>query len=206
LQKRFNPAFQGGRAMNYKCAKEQFLNNVKNHKIKTIRDDGLYRHIRMTNGSSNYRYDLITWPGYLCVTGDCGSYLFARIEDMFEFFRNQEINPYCWAEKVLAESTCSNGVAEFSVKKFEENVIKYAVGEVEDGIEKIKIMEEIQPLLECANEWECAEAMRNFGSDIVDFTDFWECDCKEYTNQYIWCLYAIVYAIQKYDEFKEDAQ
>lgn len=31
------------------------------------------------------------------------------------------------------------------------------------------------------------------------FLDFWESDCTSYTYRYLWCCYAIVWAIQQYD-------
>lgn len=188
------------------CTREQFLNDIKDHKLKIIQDDGLYRHLRMTSGSSFYRYDIITWPGHLCITGDCGSYLFSRIEDMFNFFRdeNQQINPRYWGEKVLSESVFGEGVEKFSVEKFTQNVIEWATEEIEDEDEKADMMEEIDELLNCEDEWECVEALRNFTSKKVDFTDFWEMRCEKYTPQYIWCLYGIVYAIKKYDETIHD--
>ncbi len=186
----------------YQCTKEQFLNNVKDHKINVIRDDGVYRHIKMSNGSFNAQYDVLTWPGHLCITGDYGSYLFARTEDMFGFFRTKSgsINPHYWAEKVLAESMFGDGIQEFSVDKFRERVIEAATYYIEDEDKKAEIMEEIDELLHCESEFECEEAMMNFDSDKVDFTDFWEHDCKDYTFHFIWCLYAIVFAILKYDE------
>jgi hypothetical protein len=190
--------------MDYKCTPKQFLGTVKNHKIEIIRNDGLYRHIRMSKEDRSFdaQYDVITWPGHLCITGDYGSYLFARIDDMFKFFRNDSgtINPFYWSEKVLSQSIFGHGVEEFSVDKFRQHVIEDAMIDVEDEDEKKAIMDEIQELLDCEGEWECIHAMNDFHSKMVEFTDFWEHDCEEYTFHYIWCLYAVVFAIRKYDE------
>jgi len=184
------------------CTKERFLEDVKNHKIEIIRNDGLYRHIRLSKGSSTCQYDILTWPGHLCITGDCGSYLFARIEDMFEFFRNDRaiISPDYWAEKCLSESRFGEGLRKFSVDMFNRRVIEYAISDCEGKKERKKILSAIDELLHCEDEWECVSAMRDFDSEIVSFVDFWEDDCKVYTFHFIWCLYAIVFAIQKYDE------
>jgi len=155
--------------------------------------------------TSNAQYDVLTWDGHLCITGDYGSYLFARIEDMFEFFRSGDlkINPFYWSEKVLSESRFDGGIEEFSVDEFTKSVIEHAVGGVDGEEEKAEMMEEIEELLHCENEHECNEVIANFDSDKIDFTDFWEHDCKVYTFHFIWCLYAIVFAIQKYDEVKK---
>lgn len=53
-----------------------------------LHEDGIYRHIRFRQpGTMCMHFDLITWPGYLCYTGDMGTYVFTRLADMFEFFR-----------------------------------------------------------------------------------------------------------------------
>lgn len=67
---------------------ETFLADVAAHQIHVLRDDGVHRHIRFKRpGTYCMQFDLITWPGYLCYTGDMGTYVFNRLEDMFEFFR-----------------------------------------------------------------------------------------------------------------------
>lgn len=64
----------------------RFLIDTAFHRLEIIRDDGLYRHLRMQQpGNSCYYYDVITWPGYLTVTGDMGTWTFSRIADMFDF-------------------------------------------------------------------------------------------------------------------------
>jgi hypothetical protein len=113
-----------------KKVKEHFLNDIKNHTMEVVKEDDLYRHLKFTNnGSSVYRFDIHTWPGYLCITGDMGSYVFSRLPDMFSFFRGTSdelnINPGYWGEKLVASDcngTYANGVKEFSQKVFEENV------------------------------------------------------------------------------------
>lgn len=90
-----------------------FSAEVADHEMVILRDDGLYRHLRFVRNAVNpksgqrerssfYWFDLITWPGCLAVNGDCGSFTFSRLDDMFEFFRGHEINPGYWAEKVRA--------------------------------------------------------------------------------------------------------
>ena len=190
----------------YQCTVERFLKDTQQHKIAIIKDESVYRHIRLSKGSFDGCYDVLTWPGHLCITGDYGSYLFARIEDMFEFFRSKsgelKINPGYWDEKVLSESRFGGGVQEFSVEEFTKYVSEVVTDGIENEEEKAAMMEEIDDLLHCGDEYECNEAIANFDSDKIDFTDFWEHDCKVYTFHFIWCLYAIVFAIQKYDELK----
>jgi hypothetical protein len=115
-------------SMKYQCEKSQFLNDVKNHKMTIYRNDGVERRIRFAKPeSSDMHFDLITWPGHLCYSGDMGTYVFSRLHDMFKFFRTpsgingRNINPQYWAEKVLAGSM-REGVEEYSREKFCEQV------------------------------------------------------------------------------------
>lgn len=109
------------------ATKQLFLNDVQGHKLTILRDDGLYRHIRMARPNSGYEsFNIITWPGYLCYTGDMGTYVFTRIADMFEFFRPDSRTPLrildgidrrYWAEKVEG-SDKHGGVTEFDFERF----------------------------------------------------------------------------------------
>jgi hypothetical protein len=190
--------------------KEIFLRDIKNHECNILKDEGVYRHIHCRSPkTTSMWFDIITWPGYLAYTGDMGSYMFSRARDMFSFFRNNkcEINTDYWAEKCIAESIFGNGIREFSKEDFRENVIDAAKTYLDiDEKEKLPddIIEEINPLLHCADEYECMETMRNFYSDKIKFNDFWEYTHQRKTWHYIWCCYAIVWGISKYDEIKTE--
>jgi hypothetical protein len=187
--------------------KESFLKDVENHVLVIMRDDGVYKHIRIINksGSTNMYYEIVTWPGYLAYVGDMGSYVFSRTHDMFSFFRNDkmEINTQYWAEKVQAESIFGNGVREFDVQKFHDNVVDYVRSMLdlgEDASLPDDVLDELAPLLKSEDEWECVASLRDFYSDKLDFTDFFEMSCNTKTYYYVWCCYAIVYAIALYDK------
>lgn len=106
----------------------EFLEHVKNHELAVLHDtkDGDYRHIRLRQPSSGNQYfDLITWPGHLYYTGDMGTYVFTRLRDMFEFFRDSgegelKINPGYWQEKVRSDSRYGKGCEEWSDEKFKK--------------------------------------------------------------------------------------
>lgn len=114
--------------MNNKPTQQEFLEHVKNHELAVLFEspDGDYRHIRLRQPSSGNQYfDLITWPDHLCYTGDMGTYVFTRLRDMFEFFRDKgegelKINPGYWQEKVLSDSKYGKGCEEWSDEKFKE--------------------------------------------------------------------------------------
>lgn len=140
------------------CTEELFLKYIVDHSMEILHDDGNTRHLKFTNsGSSIYGFDLITWPGHLCIAGDNGTYVFADNPDMFEFFRmtNNDFNhflekntglsiyPIQWSEKLKSIST-ETGYKEFEKDTFEKT--------------------------------------------------------EQFSYHYIWCLYAIVWGIHKYDE------
>jgi len=71
----------------YQDIKSDFLIKTENHKMNVLNDDGLYRHLRFKHPETFIAwFDLISWPGNLCIRGDMGCYVFARLEDMFQFF------------------------------------------------------------------------------------------------------------------------
>lgn len=86
-------------------AARRFESECSGHVMTVRHDDGLYRHLRFVaaEGYSHW-FDLITWPGNLTFNGDMGTFTFARVEDMFTFFRGKDINPQYWAEKVRGGS------------------------------------------------------------------------------------------------------
>lgn len=134
------------------CTQEDFLRDVAGHVMTILRDDGVHRHVRFKeSGTSCYHFDLITWPGYLCYTGDMGTFVFRRIEDMFEFFghdreyhasrgRTLAINLGYWGEKLVAvnaNGASSGGKAkEFDLEKFTRVINEYRIGWMRRGKEQ----------------------------------------------------------------------
>jgi len=201
--------------------KETFLNDVRNHKLFIERDDGVYRHLKINSGSFNQSYEIITWPGGLLYTGDMGTYEFERTTDMFCFFRygldqktgDININSSYWAEKCFAESVNENGIREFDSDRFNKNVKEHWENYFEDNTESEEAKEvweeiESQGLQSDDSEYELINALNNFSTYDIEtnfnFWDFWEDACESKTYHFIWCLYAIVYAIKLYDEYKKE--
>lgn len=184
--------------------RERFEKDVVTHEVKILHNDGVYRHLSCgIPGSSDKRFGITTWPGHLAITGDMGDFVFARTNDMFGFFRSDRINPGYWSEKCCSASVFGAGIKLFSVDKFRRNVIEYAIDAEDVKTEEelpANVKGEIQRLLDAENEHECVAAMNEFSSDEIEFVDFWECDCEEFTYYYLWCCHAIVWAIAKFDE------
>jgi len=145
--------------------------------MEVLKDEGVYRHLSFTkNGSRDYQFDLHTWPGYLCVSGDMGTYVFSRISDMFNFFimgdndfnSKHVINPGYWAEKLQAVN--SSGTLEAGCKKFSMETFKQNVKQEYDNFCEAYLDEDDESVSEAYPEdtqtyqqmleelWECIEA------------------------------------------------
>lgn len=189
---------------------ERFAHDVRNHAMVAREANGVHRYLRFrAPNSTNYWFELVTWPGHLCITGDCGSFVFSRLHDMFEFFRDDEgrVNPSYWSEKVMAQDR-SSGVKEWSREAFKEYVLdrfkQFCDGnEVSTSLRKVwKRQLESHVLGDC-DEWEAWDRLRNCTDDIKVgrhrcFADI-EDDCKVYTFRFLWCLHAIVWGIKQFD-------
>lgn len=197
--------------MSNECSKERFLRDVQGHKLEVKKDDGLYRNIVLKiPESSEYWFRIVTWPGSLCITGDMGTYVYERIQDMFKFFRREDlsINNHYWHEKMVAVDRHS-GALEFSREGFRKRVKdhyeqhvgwKGISGEVAAELWS-KIEDEVISAAD-EGEHEAYDAIWSFDDDTI-FQDFFDGGGTErYTYRFIWCLYAIVWGIQQYDKSK----
>lgn len=196
--------------MDHILTKEEFRKHVAEHEMSILHEVGLYRNIRFQRPDTlNMYFDIVTWPGYLLITGDMGSYLFSRLTDMFQFFRGNQgrINPGYWAEKLQAVDKQS-GYKEWSREKFKQEIS----GEFYQWIEendylgdevladaRARFNEEIIDRLDICTKDEAYMDVINFEvADFRLFQDFWEVDTEEYSYHYLWACYAIVWAIEIY--------
>lgn len=185
------------------CSKKDFSRTVERHKMTVIRDDGLYRHLLFREPKHfNRWFELLTWPGRLCITGDAGTFVFTRLADMFEFFRgDSQIDFHYWAEKCEARDRA--GVREFNAEKFKAQVWRLVTEYEESARFSEATRAEVKAeVIEHAYDGEYAAmtAAINFvATDGFRLHNFWEMDCKEYTYTFLWCCYAIAWGIRQYD-------
>jgi hypothetical protein len=188
---------------------ERFRADTANHVLTVLRDDGIYRHLRLAAPRSNtYWFDLVTWPGHLAITGDMDCFVFARTKDMFEFFRSGHgINPMYWGEKVIGGA----GVKGYSEARFRQIVTEY-VDDVEAdhpaGLRaavQAEVLDDPDIYYE-AGARQAVEAFEFEGAakGIVAglkfrFEDTWEWDLQEDTHHFLWCCHAIKWGIAQYD-------
>jgi hypothetical protein len=182
---------------------EQFLIDVSKHEMKVHLKDGLYRHLIYRNPQTgNMWFEIVTWPGSLAIHGDMGTWTFSRVDDMFTFFRSKElkINASYWHEKIQSESRFGGPAERFNADTFKANVLDSLDGyELEDPrkAEVIAALEE--EVFGDEDESNARRCLANFEHDGFSFSDSWEIDGNGYTYHFLWCLHAIVWAIQRYD-------
>jgi hypothetical protein len=200
---------------------EGFLRDVANHEMTICLDTNLYRHLRFAQPqNSNMWFELMNWPGVLTIHGDMGTWTFSRVQDMFTFFRadNLRINAGYWSEK-LQHGTYggSEGAKVWSDDLFKERLREQLTNYYSlEGEDLATVTEALEnEVLNQDNKYDLLIAARDFSCDLRkdiripqlahrdrDRFQFDPCelpDGKEYAYHFIWCLYAIVWGIQQYD-------
>jgi hypothetical protein len=190
-----------------KPTEESFLKDVEHHKITVVRDEGNHRHVIFAKpGTYCMRFELITWPGFLCYTGDMGTFVFRRLDDMFSFFRDERpetghlrINLGYWAEKVEAADRC-DGTQCWSEDKFRAVIEHYLENDGEPVSAELREAVEEEVLSNLGDgEHEAYRAASQFNHNGFQFNDLWDHDFKEYTYRFVWCCYALAWGIKQYD-------
>jgi hypothetical protein len=181
----------------------RFAEDTANHQMTVLLDQGVYRHLRFkAPGTSFEWFEVLTSPGLLTINGDMGTFTFSRLEDMFEFFKRADggINAHYWTQKCTAYS---DPVREYSPRIFRQVISEAATEQLED--EEGQSREEALGTLEDevlrhadAGEEEARAALDGFEHGVLEFSDSWEYDFRDYNFRYLWCLHAIVHGINQY--------
>jgi len=196
--------------------RESFLKDVENHEMKILKDDGLYRHLRFQKPQTSiYFFDIITFPDGLVYRGDMGEFYFERIEDMLCFFRHPkgklEINIGYWGEKCQAQDV-RGGMNEFDSSIWKETIKDYWEEYFEDKIyseEAKEVWQELETIFHGDDaEWDYVSRVNNFSVSHIEtrfnLCDLWESlgSGKRATYRFVWCCYAIAWAVIQYDNSK----
>lgn len=211
----------------------RFATEIYEHQMTVMHDVGLYRHLRFKRpDNSFYWFDIITWPGSLVIKGDMGTYVFTRLQDMFEFFGTGDMNPDYWAEKT---PSCGRDA---TIKTYDpQSVRKYIGSYIEDAVAYQESYQEdaaetpeqgaaavadyrarlsahvdrelfpaaIDSFVADHSEEEMRDALERFEFEGKRFwSDTREWDLTEYTAQFLWCCLAIPYAIRTYRTTKQE--
>lgn len=208
-----------------KLTEPSFYKDIDGHTMTIKRDDGVYRHLTFSNaGSSVYRFDIVTYPGFLVYSGDMGCYVFQRLTDMFEFFRADSSKEYLasqgltlgvnhgyWAQKLKAMPARENMGAEFCDDEFTKQVKEHTLQWCRDNVD-ITTKEDRRVLWDAVEDevinaaYDRKEAAYHFSHTIkgsrrsFDLHEFvCDSDFTVYTHQFQWCCFALAWGIQQYD-------
>ena len=182
----------------------------RDYKMEVIQDDGVHRHLSFKhNDRHDGSFEITTWPGHLCISGDMGTFVFSRIHDMISFFSGEYVNPQYWEEKVQAQSSFGNGCKEFVFDSFEKKV-KEELTELTSDEYDDKTREQAKDFLEQLetveeDEYGAVEFIRGLDIDELDTCE-WFYYFDEYTFHYSFACYAINFACNTYLATKPDAE
>lgn len=200
----------------------RFARDTAGHELTVLHDDGLYRHLRFMQprpGSSCYWFELITVPGALIFRGDGESFVFSRLDDMFQFFRSGirkdgsiHINPGYWLEKLTSDR---NACMQYSEKLFTQRVAEYLAECEEDtpGVTAAwgKHLGEFSGDYDTSSEGSARQALNDFeflpagdAGRPFTFEDTWEWSFRDYDWWFLWACHAICWGIQRYDAAKAE--
>jgi hypothetical protein len=173
---------------------KRFPNDVKEHVLTIVFDSDVHRHLICGKpGDCCGRFEIVTFPGYLVIVGDYGSFTFWRLRDMFEFFGEGQVNLSYWCEKLTAVNK-DNGAESFSQDKLRENLLDYM------EVNSVKqLSDELIRVYNSESEYDFYLNLSHCDKNY----DIWEIGIKDYTYYYIWCCHAIVWAIKEYRKMKK---
>ena len=196
----------------------RFIRDTSSHQLEVIREDGLYRHLRFSRPTTRaYSFDIVTWPGYLTVTGDMGTWTFSRITDMFDFFGGASesfyINPGYWSEKFESGSGRSRRETpcyEFDGDAFDKGIREWLEAylvDCEDEDDATTAKEAVRELVGNGfrQESDAYHALNDafFPNDVSSY-DISEGlgSMQAYSHHYLWICYAIAWGIERYNNKK----
>lgn len=206
-----------------------FLADVADFKMTVKRDDTInYRHLVFGRpGSSCQQFELITWPGHLCIAGDMGTLVFQRMDDMFKFFRPESgsvdalrINPEYWAEKLQGANQSGRCLAEeFDAGLIHRQIARAIVSDFREHRHtwskktRAWIWDRARArIFTRVDENELMTAVRDFSCPVhmdgLDYYRFYTEGLRTHslTHRFHWLCFAIVWGIHQYDQARYAAK
>jgi hypothetical protein len=199
---------------------KRFLSDVvRDHQMKIELDQGVHRSILFKRPHSGiYHFRLVTWPGHLAISGDVGDYIFARLPDMFDFFRyagpeydkDDRINRDYWNDKLRSNCVSSEryqmddkAYLEAVRSMLNDHIRGMSLSDAKTVVEEAKR----DDLFEVPGShpqacvilyrWRCPVTGR------CPFDDFWDYRVTTESFQLVWSMRAIQWGIKRYDLFKQ---
>ncbi|MFD9124911.1 hypothetical protein [Kitasatospora sp. NPDC059571] len=190
---------------------KRFKRETAEHQLTILREDGLYRHLRMANPQYGgvYSFDVLTWPNGLLIRGDGPNFVFSShpTADLFEMFRGSSrhgINPGYWREKVRAGQ-----VKAWSEERFRAWLTAKVATDgpsnpgLADAVNE-QILENGYHSLEYEDGARTAVAWFDHDDYDLEFPAKWERDFDDWSWEYLWACHAIVRGIAEYDRVRAE--
>ncbi|GAA4911368.1 hypothetical protein [Streptomonospora salina] len=188
-----------------------FANDTRDHEMTILHEHGVYRHVRFARpDTSLYRFDLITWPHHLAVSGDLDGITFhASPEDMFTLFRSSNgsgPNYDYWAEKAGRHQ-----VREWSEDRFRQQLFEHVSEDIRCGFAPRGIGRAVRRVI--TDDWTVAldnphsamGALNDFCHRGYEITGWEEWDCSDYTPNFVRACLAVDTGIRMYDHAHQPA-
>lgn len=178
---------------NEKLVKDRIAGDLRDHEITVLHHDGMYRHWRCQQSKTwSLGFDIVTWPGFLCFTGDMGEFLFCRTDDMVAFMRGS-----CMSYSYAAEKCVAGVVKEWSEQRFRQVLAdRQEEGETFKVVRRGSYSEEsvAEAIHVIENEYENYQSQHDamkavYESGLWDGVDL--PSCEDYTYHFLWALHAI---------------
>lgn len=156
-------------------------------------------------------FDIVVWPKHLTIASDHGCFTFRHwsIDDMLTFFRDgrqadeeYRVNLDYWSEKLVSDDT------RFSFKEYDEGTAAEHLG---DWLDEHSLSHDddqriLEAFMEHVLDAESEEAAHVLIASF-DWSEYglsepdgqWGWDLRCYSDHFIWCCFAIVWAIREYD-------
>lgn len=205
---------QAGLELKYKyprpeCDYKRFAHDTADHQMTILHFEPPYVHLMFSKPkTNNYRFDLISAPGQMIVTGDMGSWIFSRERDMWNFFKTSPkmdekylFDPHYWLEK--ADAIDRQGGERFSFEYLiafivermgeDDRLSEDQKDELLDGLEAYRH----ESLHECLEFLDGVEVTTESGRSYRPFAQP-EGSAKVYTFGFLWICYAIAWGVKQY--------
>lgn len=172
------------------------------HCVDVLHKHELYRHYRCAKpGTGVYRFDIITWPGYLAVVGDIGDLLLCRTADMLAWAENSIHDAGYMAEKTIrpidteeeSEELMLAILKEAYANKFEYNFLDRGTKPTAEERVYSDLSDEFQLVQSSISDGRGPAALYDTGW----FDEF--PDIKVYNSNFRWCQQALLWFFANYD-------
>lgn len=191
-------------------ARERFIKDVAEHEMTVIKDDGLYRHLRFAKpGTGMYAFEIVTWPGYIAITGDMRSMTMSRVEDMVSFVGSNSddlrIDFRYWDEKVVSNEGKSLVWSSDVLREYLEKALESHCEYHEEHIGGPKAEEWWKSLEddilsvseEFGKEHDQMRALFEY-SGPVNLGDSWEWNPRVWDYSFLWRCFALRWGANMY--------